>query len=59
MRRSELIARLVALGWHFDRMSGSRHELWRHPTKRDLLFVPTSDIVAVATAEGILDKAVR
>lgn len=55
MRRAEL----KALGWSFDRMSGSRHEVWRHPTNRHLLILPCMDLLNEYTAARLLEQAER
>jgi predicted RNA binding protein YcfA (HicA-like mRNA interferase family) len=59
MKRAELVMRLKALGWSFDRMSGANHELWRHASKRHHLIIRTSAILPAATAERLLEEAER
>jgi hypothetical protein len=60
MRRSELEARLRALGWlPTDQASGVNHRLWAHPTKPHKIAVPNYELIWNSTAERILDDAER
>ena len=57
MKRSNLEAKLRALGWMPSRPSGTRHTVWIHSVHPAELFVPNHDLIWDSNAAAILAKA--
>lgn len=58
MKTSELLKILRKDGWFLER-SGSRHDIYKHPTKKEQIAIPRHGTkeLAVGTANQILKEA--
>jgi len=59
VKRTELEARLKALGWFPAGPSGGNHVKWAHAKKAYKLYMRQTAIIPAATAERILEEAGR
>lgn len=57
MKRSELEAKLKALGWAPTGPSGANHVAWKHPRRTITIYVRQADLIDLAIAEAILAQA--
>lgn len=59
VKRADLEAELIELGWHPQGPSGANHIKWAHPDKLHRVYVRQVAIIPNATAERILEEAGR
>lgn len=57
MKRTELEAKLAALGWFPVGPSGANHVKWAHRKMAHKLYVRQTAILPAATAQRILEEA--
>jgi len=54
--RTKVVARLIREGWELARHGGS-HDVFRHPTKRDVITVPRHRTLTPGVARSIAKTA--
>ena len=58
MKRTELEARLRALGWRpTGDTSGANHDVWTHAKRSRRLYIRRVDVINIHTANRILEEA--